>query len=652
MAISLLALLATGMSLTTIGDETYPFLSTVFGDHMVLQRDKRNTFWGWTKPGARIKVTVGEKSATGVADATGKWVARLTPPAVGGPYTLVVDGPVHVELHDILVGDVWLCTGQSNMEFGLTNALNGKAEIAAADEPNIRFCIAPRQIAYKPKPMNPARWQVCSPKTVGKEGWGGFSAVGYYFGRKLQHELKVPIGLMEIAWGGTSAEAWTSESALRPLEDFNIELDQLDALEKAGATPIGTYTELWQTQNDAGFKGDWQKPELNTADWKATTLPDGFAGIEMSGKKGVAWFRKEIDVPNPPANGKATLALGRVQSNDTVWINGIQVGSTAGGMGNHQYTFWPSVLKPGKNVVAVKVFNSRGRGGFNSPADALYLDPGDGKRLPIAGEWLGKIGGEIKPGGPAPKDGEPNPTIPSVLMNGMIAPAAPMAIKGVIWYQGETNSGRSYQYRRLLPAMIADWRRLFGQGDFPFYIVSLASFMQRQANPGDDGWTELREAQAMTAAQVRRSGLVITTDVGSATDVHPKDKKTVGERLALIALANEFRHPVEFSGPVYKRMKIEKSAIRVSFTHIDKGLVAKDGDLVGFALAGADRKWHWAEAKIAGDTIVVSSKDVPSPIAVRYAWAANPACNLYNAAGLPAVPFRSDDWPGVTIHNK
>ena len=651
MTISLLGLVASGMSIPAIDDEHFPFLSSVFGDHMVLQRNKRNTFWGWTKPGDRVKVSIAGKSTSCVAGNDGKWVAKLTPPAVGGPYTVVISGPRRVELQDVLVGDVWLCTGQSNMELGLAMALNGKADVAAADEPNIRLCMAPRQIGFTPRPVNDAPWRICSPKSVGKGGWGGFSAVGYYFGRALQHQLKVPIGLMEIAWGGTSAEAWTSAEALRPLGDFDLELDQLEALNRAEASPIGTYIDLWMTQNDPGYQKNWQIADLVSTDWQATTLPDGFSDIGFSGKKGVAWFRKEIDLPNPPTNSRATLSLGRVQSYDTVWVNGVQIGST-NGPGVRKYSFWSSVLKPGKNLVAVKVFNIRGKGGFTSAADAIVLDAGDGKQIPLSGDWWGKVGAEITLDGRSPKDTEPNPTIPTVLMNGMIAPVAPLAIRGVIWYQGETNSGRSYQYRRLLPAMIADWRRMFGQGDFPFYIVSLAAFMPQPKLPGDDGWAELREAQAMTASHVRHSGLVITTDIGSATDVHPKDKKTVGERLALVALANEFHENVPFSGPLYRRMKTEGSNLRVWFDHTDQGLVAKGGDLTGFAIAGADQKWHWADARIDGDSIVVSCKEVPSPVAVRYAWAANPACNLFNGAGLPAAPFRSDDWKGVTYSKK
>jgi len=493
---------------------------------------------------------------------------------------------------------------------------------------------------------------VCSPDAVKKNGWGGFSAIGYFFGRELQHKLNVPIGLVEVAWGGTSAEAWTSADALRPLNDFDGELDQLAALNKAGGQPVGTYVDLWMTQNDAGSKAgaNWQSTDLQDADWKSTDLPDGFSGLGISGKKAVGWFRKEVALPDPLPDGTATLSLGRIQSNDTTWVNGKLVGTTNGGFQQRRYWLPPDAIKPGKNLIAVRVLNSTGKGGFTS--GSLFIQLGDGKRIPLDGVWKGNVGGEIKAGGPVPKDFEPNPTIPAVLSNGMIAPLAPMAIRGVIWYQGETNSGRGYQYRRLLPAMIADWRHMFHQGDFPFYIVSLAAFMRRQDQPGDDGWAELREAQAMAATHVRKSGLAIAIDVGSATDVHPKDKKTVGERLAAVALANEYRMHVPYSGPVYRDMRVEGGSIRLRFDHTDQGLIAKGGDLEGFAIAGADHKWHWANARIDGETIVVSANDVPNPVAVRYAWASNPAANLYNGAGLPGVPFRTDDWKMVSVANK
>ncbi len=301
-------------------------------------------------------------------------------------------------------------------------------------------------------------------------------------------------------------------------------------------------------------------------------------------------------------------------------------------------------------MIAIRVFTGAQAFSFLGNDDQVYLELADGSHLPLAADWKSKVSFNPVLASSKPRDTEPNPTVPTVLFNGMIAPLAPLAIRGVIWYQGETNSGRGAQYRRLLPAMIADWRRAFGQGDFPFYIVSLANFMARDPNPGDDYWAELREAQAMTAATVPNSGLAVAIDVGEAGDVHPKDKKTVGERLAANALAKEYGRKVEFSGPVLKAAKREGPGFRLSFDHAS-GLNAK-GNLEGFAIAGADRKWHWAIAAIDGRTVVVNSPEVAEPIAVRYAWGHNPAASLYNGAGFPAVPFRTDDWPLLSANSK
>lgn len=635
-----------------------PFLSPNFASHMVLQRDKPNTFWGWTTPGEEVTVSVGGKKGSGTAGPDGKWVVKLTPPKVGGPYELSVVGgneqtfdqkvgdstiPVHYHhskvLEDVLVGDVWLCTGQSNMEMGLTQATGGQAEVAAATDSKIRLFMASRQVAYSPQAIGGGEWRVCSPQTVAQDGWGGFSAVGYFFGKKLRKELDVPIGLVENCWGGTSAEAWTSANALRPLGDFTPQLSQLEGLLHSGGPVFGTYNNLWMDQYDPGRRNGWQAESFDDSAWATTTLPGG-----AKGSKRAAWFRKTIDVP---AGGPATLYLNRIDDTDTTWVNGELLGTTSFDWAWRRYAV---TLKPGRNVIAVRVFTTGNPTIFLGSADQMFVELPGGAHLSLAGDWKTKDSFNAATVSSKPFNTEPNPTVPSVLFNGMIAPVAPLAIRGAIWYQGETNGGRGEQYRRLLPAMIADWRRAFAQGDFPFYIVSLANYMTPDPNPGDDFWAELRDAQAFTAATVPHTGLAVTIDVGDANDIHPKDKKTVGERLAANALALEYGRKVEYSGPVYKAMKREGSALRVSFTH-SGGLKAK-GVLQGFAVAGADKKWHWATAKIEGASVLVSSPEVGDPVAVRYAWGHNPAATLYNGADLPAVPFRSDDWPLLSAGNK
>ncbi|MGV3616428.1 MAG: sialate O-acetylesterase [Fimbriimonas sp.] len=624
-----------------------PFLSPVFGDHMVLQRDRANTFWGWTTPGARVRVSVAGRRAEGIAGPDGKWTARLNPPKVGGPYQVVVEGPSRVELKDVLVGDVWLCTGQSNMEMGLTLANDGVAEAKAAEEPQIRLAMAPHQVGYAPAAINPLAWQACTPATVTQGGWGGFSAVGYYFGRELQRKLKVPIGLVQMAWGGTSAEAWTSAEGLRPLGDFNRDLEKVESLRGRGLPLLGTYTDLWLAENDPGVREGWHRPEAADASWKPATVPGRFEA------RGSTWFRREFTLPDPLPAGDGRLLLGQINETDTVWVNGHLLGTTSFEWAWRQYVVPREALRAGKNVIAIRVFNPRATGAFLSPAERIVLQTGEGGSLPLAGEWKTRLGVETKEIATKPRDFEPNPSVPSLLANGMVAPLAPLTIRGAIWYQGETNSGRGWQYRRLLPALIADWRRAFGQGDFPFYIVSLANYQARAERPGDDWWAELREAQALTAAKVPNSGLAITIDIGDADDVHPKEKRTVGERLALQALAKQFGDRVEYSGPTYRSMKIDGPAVRLRFEHVGKGLVlTKDGARTGFAVAGEDRKWYWAEARVEGGEVVVSAPEVPRPKAVRYAWAMNPLATLKNADGLPAVPFRTDGWPAVSAANR
>ncbi len=470
-----------------------PFVSRIFSSSMVLQRDRKIPVWGWAEPGEAVHVLMHGFKSTAYADADGKWQALLPPMPAGGPYTLsITDDEQSVILHNVMLGDVWLCSGQSNMEFGVGNLLDAQSVIADANYPALRLYTVSRQVEPKPlavSPDNPEnieanQWHVCTSQNITKGLWNGFSAVAYYFGRDLVKSLRVPIGLIHSSWGGTVAEAWVSAGGLSDFPSFQQPLQQLSA----------------------------------------------------------------------------------------------------------------------------------------------KFDP-------------------------------KNPNQTTVLYNGMIAPLIPFPIKGVIWYQGESNVGRAQQYRRLLPALIANWRKKWGEGSFPFYIVQIAPWQPVKPQPGQSAWAELQEAQAMTARSVPGSGLATTIDIGNPNDIHPKDKKDVGLRLALLALAKTYHRNVVYSGPVYQSMHIEKHAIRIFFRHTDRGLMTRDTALAhgssvqGFAIAGADQHWVWATARIEGNTVLVSSPQVPSPVAVRYAWADTPVCNLYNGAGLPADPFRTDHWPGVTVKN-
>jgi sialate O-acetylesterase len=364
---------------------------------------------------------------------------------------------------------------------------------------------------------------------------------------------------------------------------------------------------------------------------------------------GIVWFRKTIELP---AATTATLHLGSIEQIDQTWVNGQSVGGSGWGPWARDYHVGAGLLKPGKNVIAIRVIARGEKHGFQAAPQDISLQLADGARMALNEGWKVRLGTKITPETPGPKSFDQFPNIPTVLFNGMLSPHLAQGIRGAIWYQGESNASRAWQYRTVLPTMIADWRHAFGQGDFPFYIVSLAAFTPHRDQPGEDDWAELREAQAFVARTVPNSGLAMTIDVGDANDIHPTNKKPVGERLALIALAKEYGKSVVYSGPVYRQMKRDGSSIRLSFDHADGGLAVHGDKLGEFSIAGADRKWHWAHARIDGTEIVVSCPEVPEPLAVRYAWQTNPAATLFNGAGLPAVPFRTDDWPAVTAGRK
>jgi len=645
-----LAAIVVGCSVVA-AEKPLPLVSPLFGDNMVLQRGKPNTIWGWANPGQEIRVTIAGRTAKTVTKTDGRWVVAIQPPAPGGPYTLTIDGPEHVEFHEVLVGDVWLCGGQSNMEFGLGQARNGSEEIKAAEHPEIRLFMVNKQVAYSPVAMPQGSWKICSPQTVGADGWGGFSAVAYFFGRRLQQDIHVPIGLVQDCVGGTPAESWTSAEALRPLKDFDATLAEVARLEAKGGPEYGNFIAHWYDEFDAGQKDNaWFAANLDDRDWKIVTIPGGFSELGVSEAPAVCYFRKTVVLPDPLPAGDAKILLGIIERMDTTQINGRWVGASSWVENPRVYNI--GILKPGTNVIAVRVFKTKPDGGFKSKPEQIKLVLGDKTEIPLAGEWKGKLSVDARAPHPLPAGFENWPTMPGVLYNGMIAPVAPLAISGAIWYQGEANADRAAQYRTLLPAMIADWRKTFGQGDFPFYIVSLAAFMPHKDTPGDDGWAELREAQDFTARTVTNSGLAVAIDVGNANDIHPKDKKEVGERLALLALAKYYGEKIPCSGPQFASAEQIPGALKLHFDHGDGGLVAKGDRLEEFAVCGEDRGWHWADARIEGDTVIVSSSQVSRPIFVRYAWQSNPKATLYNGAGLPAVPFRTDDRPVVSLPAK
>ncbi len=622
-----------------------PLLHPLFTDHAVLQRDVPIPVWGWAEPGQRLKVALAGQSVETTVDASGKWLAKLGPYPAGGPHVLTVTGPKSAEVKDLLVGDVWLCSGQSNMEWGLMSARDGQAEVAAADHPKIRLFAVPKKIAFEPTTTVDAAWAVCTPESA-----ANFSAVGYFFGRELARELDVPIGLINSSWGGTVAEAWASAGALAAMPDFQKPLEQVrQTADGAGKPPVKLADAMaaWWKKNDpgSGEQPAWSDPKFDANAWKTMKLPGHWEDRELGDFDGIAWFRKEVTLTEAWDGKAATLALGPIDDRDTTYVNGEAVGGMNSYNAARSYKVPAGLLKAGRNVLAVRVLDTGGEGGFSAAEGQMKLTPeGSEKAEPIAldGDWQYKASTAMGELSAPPQSEGANPNIVTVLYNGMIAPLKPFPIKGAIWYQGESNAGRAEQYRTLLPTMIRDWRSAFEVGDFPFYIVQLANFLDTKPEPGDSGWAELREAQYLTTKALPNVGLALAIDIGDAKDIHPTNKQDVGRRLALNALAAAGKG-VEFSGPVYKDKEIKGHAVRLSFDHLGGGLVAKGGDkLEGFAVAGEDGQYAWAEAVLDGDAVVVYSPKVEKPVNVRYAWADNPVCNLYNQAGLPAVPFRTD----------
>ncbi len=627
----------------------YPFLSPIFSDHMVLQRGRPNTFWGWTTAGRKVKVTILGKAAEGVADKSGKWVVKLQPPRVGGPYTVQIDGPERRTLTDVLVGDVWLCGGQSNMQYGVMGTENGKAEVAAADYPQIRFTIVPTKMSFQTNAFTVSPWQVVSPSTIGKDEWNGLSAVGYFFGRELQKNLNIPIGLVHDNRGGSSAESWVSRPTLEKAGEFRETLGRIDDAVRSGHANQGRQVEGWINRSDPGSKDDaWAKPEFDDRAWETISLPASYADLGFGWHLGVTWFRTVVNVPEQGSNGAATLSLGAIENLDWTYVNGTAVGSTFDAQQNRAYKVSAGTLRPGRNVIAVRVANIGSSLGFASKASQLSLTLGNGSKISLAGKkWKVNRGPNLWSGkGEFPWVLEGGMGTPTVHYNAMIVPVAPLAIRGAIWYQGESNVGRAKEYVDVMQQVASDWRKAFQTDDLPFLQVQLANFQRRFDKPSESSWAALREAQMLSAQRIPKGGLVTAIDIGEAGDIHPKNKKDVGNRLALLALNQVYgQKNVSGAGPMFTSMKKEGAAIRLRFDKIAGGLVVKGDDLKGFAMAGADRQFHWAKAILVGKEILVTCPGVLDPVAVRYGWADNPEVNLYNSQGMPAFPFRTDSWP-------
>lgn len=639
-------------------------LSPLFSDNMVLQQQSQAPIWGETKPGKTVEVRTswdGKEYAVR-ADAEGKWEIAVSTPQAGGPYSIRISDGKPVELKNVLIGEVWLCSGQSNMEMqveGWGKVMNYEQEKVEAEQyPQIRFLLVDKATSSQPiEHLSAATggWQVCSAKSV-----ADFSAAAYFFGRNLHQNLHVPIGLIDTSWGGTYAESWTSRQALSSLPYMRTPLEQakdLPASREGREEKFRQDVAAWSAgiaQIDKGYADGqalWAAADFDDNDWPQMHMPGWIQQQGLPGFNGIVWFRKTIDIPARWAGKELTLEFGSIDDNDFTYFNGVEVGHTENWMLPRKYTIPKELVKAGKAVIAVRVMDTGGNGGFGGEAGSLVLRRSSEEALALAGDWKYQPSLSMGDVPPMPVNTANEPNIPSFLFNAMLNPLVPYCIKGAIWYQGEANTAQAYRYRDLLPLMITDWRNQWGY-EFPFYIVQLANFMGQQSEPGESAWAELREAQARTL-HLNNTGMAVTIDIGDAFDIHPKNKQEVGRRLALVARAQTYGEKIPCSSPMYQSYRIEGNKIRLSFSNTYGLLKAKDGGrLQGFSIAGPDHKFHWADAVVDGQTILVSSPEVPVPLAVRYAWADNPVCNVYNKADLPLSPFRTDDWKGVTRGNE
>lgn len=634
-------------------------LPSIIGDHMVIQQGMPAPIWGKADPGEKVTVTFAGQTKETVADTNGHWMVRLkalkaTKNQVG--QTMVITGKNTITLKDVLIGETWICSGQSNMQFQLSGSINSRDEIASANFPMIRLFTVPNQTSDSPLDDCPGQWVVCSPATA-----SGFSAVGFFFGRHLFQTLKQPVGLINTSWGGTIAETWVSGEALaKNLPEFKPEIEKMNKGRDAFDQTVTEYqkkmteynvaiTTFYDLEENLTNAVKTASPDFDDSAWKTMILPGSWETHGLPDLDGMVWFRKTIDVPAAWAGKELVLRPGPIDEVDVAWFNGVQVGAS-GNSRTQNVRFWDQpreyhcpghLVKAGKNVIAFRVSDANGQGGlWGDKADTMRVNLADGSdktSLKLAGDWRYFVEFRLPPFPVNPS----NPNRPTVLFNAMINPLIPFAMRGAIWYQGESNVGRAKQYQTLLPTLITDWRTRFG-GDFTFLIVQLANYMARTDQPVESAWAELREAQSLATTNLPNVGQALAIDIGDAKDIHPRNKQDVGRRLALAGEAIAYKQKIAYSGPVFKSMKVADGKAVLSFTHTDGGLKVKGDVLKGFAICGADKKLVWADAQIKGKKVIVSAQEVAQPVAVRYAWSDNPECNLVSGADLPAVPFRTD----------
>ena len=637
----LIILLAFLSSIVANGQVRLPRL---ISDGMVLQRGDSVKIWGWAAPGEKITVKFIDHNYQTTADRSGEWVVWLSGLKPGGPHTMQIESGNAVTVKDILIGDVWLCSGQSNMELPVRRVQPlYESEIAASANNYIRSFTVPKSYVFKEpqKDLTTGSWKAADPETV-----LDFSAAAWFFARELYEAYQIPVGLITSAFGGSPAEAWISEEGLKEFPGHYSELQRfksdslISAIERSDRTRIQEwYSKLQQTDEGYRIPGKkWYDRALNTDDWKTVTVPGYWSATELKGINGVVWFRKEIIAPALAADLPGSLDIGRIIDADSAFLNGTFIGTVSYQYPPRRYSIPAGVLKEGSNILTVRVISNTGDGGF-VPEKTYELTAGD-FTTSLEGEWKYKVGALMPPLKGQSFFGYK----PGGLFNAMLAPLLNYRIKGFLWYQGESNADRPVEYRSLFPAMISDWRNSFGQGNIPFLFVQLPNFMEPDSTPSESNWALLREAQLKTLS-LPNTAMAVAIDIGEWNDIHPLNKKDVGTRLALAAQKVAYGDStVVYSGPIYKSMQIKRRKIILTFDNTGSGLYAKGGGTLNhFAIAGQDMKFVWADARIKGDKVVVGSKSIKVPVAVRYAWADNPAgANLYNREGLPAAPFRTD----------
>ena len=632
-------------------------LPTFFSDHMVLQRGGPVPIWGSDKPGQAVTILIdGKARATAVANDKGDWSASIPQFDGVGPYVVTVQGSTKLELKDVLVGEVWLCSGQSNMEWSVGVSNNPEKEIADAKNwPTLRLLQIPKLRSKDLQSDLSAKWKVCSPTTI-----EGFSAVAYSFGRKLSKDLDgVPIGLINTSWGGTHAEAWVPRAELIKLpgmlavvggdpnaiaKDWAEYAPKLKAfLERTGRG--------WS--DESKIKEGWGKPEFDDSSWQTLEVPGMFQeqGLKFNA---TIWYRKTFEVTEQLLGelngGEATLNLGSIDDFDQTFVNGQLVGTTD----ENTPSFWQAQrvyklpkgsLKVGVNTIAVRVHDHGGSGGFGGPPSNIRIGTTSNK-LPLAGDWKVKVEREVKPTSDevrpvAPGSGD---IMATELFNAMVHPLAPMSVRGTIWYQGESNSGNPQQYEQIMTTLIGSWRDAFNNPRMSFLVVQLANFMQDSGTPDfDSNWARLRESQRMLTLNVPDTAMAVAIDIGEKADIHPRNKQDVGTRLARQALAITYGKDVVRSGPTIKAVALKVDALVLTFDNVAKGVKLLDSDMPsGFAIGDDAGNWAWAKVSItAPDTLVLTASEITSPTKVRYAWGNSPACQLVNSENLPAVPFEA-----------